>query len=152
MIVIVGLFFFFRVRFYFWRTWWWPCGRNVVQNVVTCNKIHINSFLQESGVLSLHPDRCEEGRFPMFASCVTISNLKSLSSSGTGVSPKRHLSDWAGHQKPLMVSNSHRNEELTLQPGLECDNSKPKLTSDIFKCISWLNGPFFFLSGMIGVF
>jgi hypothetical protein len=31
----------------------------------------------------------------------------------------------------------------TLQPVLEFDNFKPRLKSGIFKCISWLNGSFF---------
>jgi hypothetical protein len=31
--------------------------------------------------------RCEDGRFPVFASCVTISNPGSLSRSETGVNP-----------------------------------------------------------------
>jgi hypothetical protein len=42
--------------------------------------------------------RCEDGKFPVSASCVPISNPDSLSSSETGVDPeirswKKHLSD-----------------------------------------------------------
>jgi hypothetical protein len=41
---------------------------------------------------------CEDGRFPVFASCVAISNPDSLSSSETGVNPgirslKKHSSE-----------------------------------------------------------
>jgi hypothetical protein len=46
-------------------------------------------------------------------------------------------------RKPLAVSISQRSEELRLQPGLEFDNFKPRLESGILKCISWLNGSFF---------
>ncbi len=33
-------------------------------------------------------DRCEDGRFPVFTSFMTISNPDSLSSSETGVNPE----------------------------------------------------------------
>ncbi len=50
--------------------------------------------------------RCEDGRIRLSTSCVTISNLDSLSSSETGVNPgtrswKKHLSEWARCQKAI---------------------------------------------------
>ncbi len=85
----------------------------------------------------------------MFASCVTISNPHSLSSSETGVNPeirswKNHLSEWARCQKAvggIYFTKKWRAE--TVQPGLEFDNIKPGLESGIFKCISWQNGLLF---------
>ncbi len=56
---------------------------------------------------TLHPriaidNRCEDGRFPVSASWVTISNHESLSSSETGIqSWKKHLTDWARCQKAI---------------------------------------------------
>jgi hypothetical protein len=90
--------------------------------------------------------RCEDGRFPVSASCVSISKPDLLSSSETGVNSgirswKKHLSDWARCQKAIggiYFTKKWRAE--TLQRGLEFDNFKPRLKSGIFKCISWLNG------------
>jgi hypothetical protein len=72
----------------------------------------------------------------------------SLSSIETGVNPRtRSVSTEVielDFRKPLVVSISHKSEELgLLQPGLEFDNFKPLLKSGSFKCISWLNGSFF---------
>ncbi len=99
--------------------------------------------------------RCEDGRFPASANCLTISNPESLSSSKKGVKSrnktlKKHLSEWARCQKAIggiHFTNKWRAE--TLQTGLEFDNFKPRLKSGIFKCISWLNGSLFegWLSG-----
>jgi hypothetical protein len=58
--------------------------------------------------------RCEDGRFPVVylsASCVPISNPKSLPSNGTGVNPgirswKMHVTDWAECQNVTGVSTS----------------------------------------------
>ncbi len=65
---------------------------------------------------------------------------------------KKHLSDCMiglDARKSLVVSISHKKNWRadTLQPGLEFDNSKPRLKSVIFICISWLNGSFFFFWG-----
>jgi hypothetical protein len=47
-------------------------------------------------------------------------------------------------RKPGVESSPQRSEELRLYNlGLEFDNSKPRLKSGIFKCISWLDGFFF---------
>jgi hypothetical protein len=100
--------------------------------------------------------RCEDGRFPVLASCVTISNPNLLSSSDTGVDPgirswKKHLSEWARCQKAIggiYFTKKWRAE--TLQTGFEFDNFKSRLKSWIFKGISWLNGSF--LGVMIRVF
>jgi hypothetical protein len=48
--------------------------------------------------------RCEEGSFPVYASCMTISNPDSLFSNGTGLNPgirsfKKHSTDWARCQR-----------------------------------------------------
>ncbi len=85
----------------------------------------------------------------MSVSWVTISNTDLLSNSEAAIksgirSWKKHLSDWAGCQKAIggiYFPKKWRAE--TLQPGLECDNFKPRLESGIFKRISWLNGSFF---------
>jgi hypothetical protein len=90
--------------------------------------------------------RCEDGRFPVSASCVTIPNPDSLSSSETGVnlgirSWKKHWSERARCQKAIGgIYFTKKWTSETLQPGLEFENFKPKLISGIFKCISWLNG------------
>ncbi len=91
---------------------------------------------------------CEDGRFSVSASCVTISNPDSLSSSETGVNPGiwswKHLPEWARCQKAIggtYPTNKWRAE--TLEPGLEFNNLKPWLKCGIFNCISWLNGSFF---------
>ncbi len=93
--------------------------------------------------------RCEDGRFLVSTSCVTISNPDSLCSCATGVnlgirSWKKHLSEWARCQKAIggiYFTKQWRAE--TLQPGLEFDNFIPWLESCMFKCISWLNGSVF---------
>ncbi len=57
---------------------------------------------------------------------------------------KKHLSEWAQRQKAIggiYFTKKWRTE--TLQPGLGFDNFKPWLESNIFKCISCLNGLFF---------
>jgi hypothetical protein len=46
-------------------------------------------------------------------------------------------------RKPLVVSISQRSEALR-RHDLGFGNFKPQLKSGIFKCISWLNGSFFF--------
>jgi hypothetical protein len=78
--------------------------------------------------------RCEDGHFLVFASCVTISNPDSLSSSGARVnlgirSWRKHFSDWTWCQKAIggiYFTKKWRAE--TLQPGLlEFDNLKPRL-------------------------
>jgi hypothetical protein len=58
---------------------------------------------------------------------------------------KKHLSEWAWCQKAISGGTyfSKKWKAETLQPGLELDNFKPRLKSDIFKCISWLNGLLF---------
>ncbi len=90
--------------------------------------------------------RCEDGRSPVSASCVTISNLDLFSSSSTGVNPgirswRKHLPDWARCQKAIGgICFTKKWRAEILQPDLEFDNFKPWLESSIFKCISWLNG------------
>jgi hypothetical protein len=64
--------------------------------------------------------RCEDGRFPVFASCVAILNPNSIFNSETGVnsgirSLNNHFSDSLIElevRKPLMVSISQKSEEL----------------------------------------
>ncbi len=81
--------------------------------------------------------------------CVTIWNPGSLSSSGAQVDPdsrswKKLFSERISCQKAiedLYFTKKWRAE--TLQPDLQFDNFKPQLESDIFRCISWLNGTFF---------
>ncbi len=87
----------------------------------------------------------------------------SRSSSGTGNNPlrrswKTHFIDcsWAHELHWLLTCSWARCQKAiggiyfkkkwragTQQPGLEFDNFKPRLKSGIFKCISWLNGSFF---------
>ncbi len=94
--------------------------------------------------------RCEDGRHPVSASCVIISNPYLLLSSKTGVNPgmrrfKKQLI-WLSLivRKPLGLSILQKKSEgQRLQPGLEFDNFKPWLETGIFKCISWLNGSSF---------
>jgi hypothetical protein len=82
---------------------------------------------------------------PVSASCVTISNHDSLSSSETGVIPgirsgKKHSSDWAQCQKAISgIYFTEKWRATTLQPGLGFDKFKPRLESGFFKCISRLN-------------
>jgi hypothetical protein len=101
--------------------------------------------------------RCEDGRFPVPASCVTISNPDSLSSSETGVNPgirswKNTYLNELDVRKPLVQSISQKSEELRLYNLVwNLKNFKPLLKSGIFKCISWLNGSFF-LGWWSGVF
>ncbi len=93
--------------------------------------------------------RCEDGRFFVSSSCVTISNPGSLSSSEKGVnigirSWIQYWSEWARCQKAIgVIYFTEKWRAETLQPGLGFDNFKPLLKSGIFKCISWLNGSFF---------
>jgi hypothetical protein len=63
--------------------------------------------------------RCEYGRFPVSASCVTISNPDLLSSRETGVNPG--IRSWKSTYlieldvwKPLVVSISQETEERRL--------------------------------------
>jgi hypothetical protein len=94
--------------------------------------------------------RCEDGRSLSSASCVTISNPNSLSSSEPGVIPrkeadkKNHLFDWDRCQKAIggiYFIKKWRAE--ILQPGLKFDDFKPRVKRCIFKCMSWLNDSFF---------
>ncbi len=93
--------------------------------------------------------RCEDGRIPVSASCVKISNPNSLSSSEKEVnlgirSWKKCLSEWAWCQKVIggiYLTKKWRAE--TLQPGFDIYKFNPQLKSCIFECISWLNGSFF---------
>ncbi len=63
--------------------------------------------------------KCGDGRFPVSANCVTISNLDLRSSSETWVNPGKrsekstHLNELV-LRKPLVVSISQRSEELRL--------------------------------------
>ncbi len=112
----------------------------------TCAPIHEEA--EDTNVRDIDY-RCLDCRFPVFASCVTISNPDSLSSSETRVYPgirswKKHLSDWARRQKAVGgVYFTKKWRAETLQPGSEFDNFKPWLKSGNFKYISWLNGLFF---------
>ncbi len=105
------------------------------------------SFIQRQSI----DHRCEEGRFQVSASFVTISNPDSLSSCETGVDPgirswRKHSSDWARCQKAIGdIYFTKKGRAETLQPGLELDNFQRRLKSGIFKCISWLNSSFFLL-------
>jgi hypothetical protein len=93
--------------------------------------------------------RCEDGRFLVYARCVTISNPGSLPNSETrdnsGIrSWRKHLSEWARCHKAtggIYFTKKWRAE--TLQRGLEFENFKLRLKSGIIKCISWLNDLFF---------
>ncbi len=79
--------------------------------------------------------RCEDGCFPVSASCLTISNPDSLSSSETGNNPgirswKKHSSDWARCQKAVGgIYFTKKRRVETLQPGSEFDNFKHQLKS-----------------------
>ncbi len=115
----------------------------------TRNRIHL-AALSISSFYTIDY-RCEDGRFPEFASCMTMSNPDLISSSETRVNPgirswRKHISEWArllDVRKPLVESISQKKWRAeTLQPGLEFDNFKPRLESGIFKCISWINGSF----------
>jgi hypothetical protein len=94
---------------------------------------------------------CEDGRFPMSASCGTFSNPDSLiSSSKTGVNPgirswkKKHSSEWTQCHKDIGGIYPTKNWRAeTLHPGLEFDDFKSRLKSGIFKCFSWLNSSCF---------
>ncbi len=92
--------------------------------------------------------KCEDCRFPVSASCVTIST-NSLSSSETGINSgtrswTNHLTEWAQCQKVIGgIYFTKKGRAETLQLGLEFDNFKPGLKSCIFKCISRINGSFF---------
>ncbi len=83
--------------------------------------------------------RCEDGRFPVSASCVTIANPDSLSSSETGVNPgtrcwRKFLSEWARCQKAIGgIYFTKKWRAKILQPGSKFDNFKPRLKSSTFK-------------------
>ncbi len=68
----------------------WPCCVQIMDNshkppvVIDWSNRHMK---QSDSQLNLTDYRCEDGSFPVSASCVTISNPNSLSSSGTGVNP-----------------------------------------------------------------
>ncbi len=100
--------------------------------------------------------RLKMWRFFFSGVLVTISNCDSLSSRETSFiktlflslnffKAEKRYTDWAWCQKALggiYLTDKWRTE--TLQPGLESDNIKPRLICGLFKCISWLNGSFFF--------
>ncbi len=99
--------------------------------------------------------RCENGPFPVTASCVTIPKSDSLSSCETVVNPgmkswKKPLSDWARCQKAIgdiYFTKKWRAE--TPQHGLLFDNLKPRV-----KVVSSNASPdwkVLFLGVMIGV-
>ncbi len=79
-------------------------------------------------------NRCEDARFPVPVSCVTILNSDSIFTServvNSGIrSWKKHWPEWAQYKKAigdLRITNKWRAE--TLQPGLDFDNFKPLLT------------------------
>jgi hypothetical protein len=118
--------------------------------VGTCELAHSSSYFDSLVHMTIKPWSIDVKpvAFTVSASCVTISNPASLSSSETGLNPgirswKKHLSEWAQWQKAICgiyFTKKWRTE--TLQPGLAFDNFKPQLKSSIFKCISWLNGSF----------
>jgi hypothetical protein len=76
-------------------------------------------------------------------------NFDLLSSSETGVSSgirrwKKHSSEWAWCKKAIFgIYFTTKWRAWTLQRGLEFNNFKLRLESDILKCILWLNGLFF---------
>jgi hypothetical protein len=100
--------------------------------------------------------RCEDGRFPVSGSCVTISNPDSLSSSETGVNPeirswRKYLSGWAWCQKTIGgIYSTKKWRAETLLPGLEFNNFKPRLKMYLQKHL--LAERFVFWGAMIGVF
>jgi hypothetical protein len=94
--------------------------------------------------------KCEDGRFSVSASYVTIENPDSFTRSGTWVnrgmrSWRKQFSDWARCQKALggiYFTKKWRAEAL--QHGLEfLKKSDPGLKEVSLKCISSLNGSFF---------
>jgi hypothetical protein len=63
-----------------------------------------------------------------------------------------HLSEWVRCQKAISgIYFTKKWRAETVQPSLEFDNFKSRLKTDIFKCISWLNG-LLLLGVMIRVF
>ncbi len=121
----------------------WSDHLKMIKQPITFITWRNDNFLQ-------HIDcRRENDRFQVFASCVTISNPGWLSSSETRInlgirSWKKHLSEWARCQKAIggiYFTKKWRTE--TLQPGLEFATFKPRLKRGIFKCVSCLNGSFF---------
>jgi hypothetical protein len=103
-------------------------------NRMVVSRFH-SSFLFGNVVIDY---RCEDGRFPVYASCVTISNPDSLYSSETGINPgirswKKHLPEWSWCHKAvggIYITKKWRAE--TLQPGLEFDNFKSWLKIGFF--------------------
>jgi hypothetical protein len=102
-----------------WSSW------NLFPNLDGCchcprPDFYINFLFSPSRVYIRSIDhRCEDGRFPVLASCVTISNLGLLSSSETVVN--LGIKSWKSSylieldvRKPLVVSISQTSEELRL--------------------------------------
>jgi hypothetical protein len=89
--------------------------------------------------------RCEDDRSQASASCVAISNADSISSCDTGINPgiRSRKCTELDVRKPLVVSISKSQELRLYNLVLGFDNSKPRLKSGIFKCISSLNCSFF---------
>jgi hypothetical protein len=86
---------------------------------------------------------------PVSASCVTISNPDSLSTSKTWInlgmrSWRNDLSEWARCLKAIGGTYfTKKGRAKTPQPGLDFDNCTPWLKTVIFRYISWLNGSLF---------
>ncbi len=89
--------------------------------------------------------RCENGSFPKSSICVRFSNPPLAE---TGVNPgtrswKMHSSGRVRRQKAIGAIYFPKKWSSDSITCFRFDNFKPWLESDIFKCISWLNGLFF---------
>ncbi len=113
--------------------------QNVAQNwVAVILRNHVEHTDCDSNIINCRLTidyTCEDGHFPMFTSCVTISNHDSLPSSETRVNlgrswKKKRSSEWAPRQKAHrcgILSTSKRRAE-TLHPAVsEFDHFKPRL-------------------------
>ncbi len=95
-------------------------------------------------------DGCEDGRFPLYASCVAISTPGRLAfqqlNMGWSWNEKLKIAlSWMSSICQKAIGGIYVTEKWradTLQPGSEFDKFKPRHESCIFKCISWLNGSF----------
>ncbi len=93
--------------------------------------------------------RCEDGRLPLSASCVAISNPDLLYSSETGVDPwmrswKKRLSECVQCQKAIGgIYFTKRVKNWDSTAWFRIWHVQTQAWSGIFKCVSWLNGSFF---------
>ncbi len=137
-----GFFLFFKVSPHV-RTSTVRCGKRLMTDWIAKDMFWVFyiRFWSRYALVSSIDNTREDGRFPVSASCVTISNRNPLSRSEKwadhGIrSWKRLLSAWARCQEVICGINFSKKRRAET----EFDNFKPLLKSGIFKCISWLNG------------